>query len=660
MRRIYAVCGFTMVTLVGCGGSSDSESPIIVDPILDPPVINAPTVLSGPLVQVGAISFEQYLKNGIYGASTTPFLEFVEDAASAVTNSSGFSTTNTQEAGVDEADRIEYDGEHLFLATHPTWIDETFVPGQVRILRRNEDFSLEEVAVHNVGEEQFSSSGMYLYENSLSVLSANTPIYDLASIVRFPYGGDSGSVDVSILNVADPANPTMTTEFDLDGWLLSSRRIDNQLYLVTAYSPFVDELELGETTDEQKMINFQRISSTPMLDLMPKVKINGQEQALNNAEECFIPQAATQDDGFNQIITITRINIANTQDMESICMSARADLVYASQDNLFLVGDGENTTVIHKVNLDNNLNYAASGSVPGVIGWRGQGNLRLDEQDGYLRIVSSDYQQESPVHRLSVLQQQGDDLQVVASLPNSTQTEALGKPGEDIYAVRFVEDRAYVVTFQRIDPLYVIDLENNLQPTIAGSLEIPGFSSYLHPLDGNYLLGVGQEVNAGNLPTNNNQATDPDQSTLPVEPVVSEGMKLSLFDVSNPANPVEVKSIEKEDTYTPVEFDYRALSFLKQGDQYRFAFPMEQWLESSNGGNEIAFWQPSSSLMMLDIDVANGTMDELGQMQAETTESYIFSGEDRSVIHGDHVYYIHGNSVWHGLWQSGTEVTGPY
>lgn len=656
MRRIYAVCGFTMVTLVGCGGSSNSET---TTPVTEaPPVVNAPTVFSSSLVQAGASSFEQYLKNGIYSASSTPFLETVEDAAASA--APGFSTTNVQEAGVDEADRIEYDGEYLFIAAHPTWIDDALIPGNVRILQRNEDFSLTQVATHELNEDQHAISGMYLSDDNLSVLSSGSPMISLAEFSILPYEGNQSSVDVSVLNVTDPSDPTVKTNISIDGWLLSSRRIEDQLYLVTAFSPFVGDLAIGETTDTQKVANFQRISSTAISDLMPKVNIDGQEQALNDAEDCLIPEAATQQDGFNQIITITRINTENTQDMESICLSAKGNVVYVSQNNLFITGDGDNETVIHKVNLDNNLNYAASGSVPGVIGWRGQGNLRLDEQDGYLRIVSSDYQQESPVHRLSVLQQQGDDLQVVASLPNSTQTEALGKPGEDIYAVRFVEDRAYVVTFQRIDPLYVIDLENNLQPTIAGSLEIPGFSSYLHPLDGNYLLGVGQEVNAGNLPTNNNQATDPDQSTLPVEPVVSEGMKLSLFDVSNPANPVEVKSIEKEDTYTPVEFDYRALSFLKQGDQYRFAFPMEQWLESSNGGNEIAFWQPSSSLMMLDIDVANGTMDELGQMQAETTESYIFSGEDRSVIHGDHVYYIHGNSVWHGLWQSGTEVTGPY
>lgn len=658
MRSIYAVCGFTVFSLVGCGGSSDSDAS--APGTQAPPIVNAPTVFTGSLVQAGASSFEQYIKNGIYSAATTSFAPVLEDGVEfSVGGAGGFSTTNVQEAGVDEADRMEYDGNYLYIAAHPQWQDETFTPAHVRILKRNEDFSLSEIALHNLTDEQFSVTGMYLSNDKLSILSSGSPMASLAEVSTFPYGGGGSAVELSLLNVSSPANPVVDTTISIEGWLLSSRRIGNQLYLVTAFSPFVEGVQLGEATDEQKIASYNRISSTAMTDLMPQMTIDGQVQPLNSAEECFMPEAATQQDGFNQILSVTRVNIEDSQNFESVCLSAMGDLVYASQDNLYLTGGRENSTAIHKINLGSDLNYAASGTVPGVLGWQVQGQLRLDEHNGFLRIVSSDYQEESPVHQLSILQQQGDELEIVASLPNSEQTEVIGKPGEDIFAVRFVDERAYVVTFERVDPLYVIDLANNLQPSIAGSLEIPGFSNYLHPLEGGYLLGVGQQVNVSNIPAGSTAGTDPNQTTSPVEPVVSEGMKLSLFNISDPASPIEVKSIVKESTYTPVEYDYRALSVLKQGDKYQFAFPLEQWLGSDDGAGNI-FWQSSSSLMMLDVDTLNGSMDELGQMHADTGGSYIFSGADRSVIHGEHVYYIRGNDVWHGLWQADTEINGPY
>ena len=121
----------------------------------------------------------------------------------------------------------------------------------------------------------------------------------------------------------------------------------------------------------------------------------------------------------------------------------------------------------------------------------GQSQLRLSENDEFLRVVTTDYSDSNPVHRLSILSEQGGELSNIATLPNESQPEAIGKPGEDVYAVRFTNDKAYIVTFERTDPLYVIDLTDNAQPEIIGSLEIPGYSSYLHPLSNNYLLGIG-------------------------------------------------------------------------------------------------------------------------------------------------------------------------
>ena len=136
-------------------------------------------------------------------------------------------------------------------------------------------------------------------------------------------------------------------------------------------------------------------------------------------------------------------------------------------------------------------------------------------------------------------------------------------------------------------------------------------------------------------------------------------MKLSLFDVSDPANPIEVNSIVKERAYTPVEYDYRALAVLNNAGHYQFAMPVEHW----GGLNVIGQWQPSHSLLLLEVDTqaAQPVLLERTSLSADNEQDfYIYGGDDRSVIHGEHVYYIHGNKVWHSLWQSEASIDGPY
>lgn len=696
--------GILVATISGCSGSSNDitlPDPIPITPTApepqSPPEINSSQAFSGALVQPGSAQVEQFLKNGIYASSTnSPIFFTLEVDAAATTQSSesggGFSTTTTQEQGVDEADRIEYDGNYMFVAAQPEWQPEGTVPAQIRILERNEDFSLTEVSALELPESAQNINGIYLGDSRLSVLSGGFPIMALAEISILPYGDYKTDVEVGIYDTSQPASTELISNITIEGWLVSSRRIGDQLYLVTAYSPTVNDLTIAPAEDAQKIENYETILATPIEDLMPSYTVGETSRPLHQAEDCFIPEAATDRDGFSQIISVIRINTQNPEDMSALCMSSLADLAYVSTESLYLASTLDNATALHKVGLSSELSYQASGSVEGVLGWNGQPQLRLSEQDNFLRIVSSDYRGADPEHRLTVLEQSGTDLSTVAILPNEQQSEAIGKPGEDIFAVRFIEDKAYIVTFERIDPLYVIDLADNRNPSIAGSLEIPGFSSYLHPLENDYLLGVGQEVELVAFttdpepigetetdpedptdtedptdPENPTDPTDPDDPTDPEEPVepinsvVLQGMKVTLFDVSDPANPVEVNTITKENSYTPVEYDYRALSVLSNGNQYQFAMPMEEWPVSDGIG--ITLWNPINSLLLLDVDTTPGAgaLEERTQLSLEQDpKNYYFGGQDRSVIHGDNVYYLHGNQVWLGKWEAGSELQGPY
>jgi hypothetical protein len=439
----------------------------------------------------------------------------------------------------------------------------------------------------------------------------------------------------------------------IDGAMVSSRRIGNDLYLVSSYTAYIEGLNPNASSEEELLTNYLTILDTPDADLMPKIYRNGDEGTpLNSTEECVIPAQATDKDGYAHLLTISRINLTDPNDTQSSCISSVANMLYMSDANLYLSSTVDNQTVLHKVSLDANLTYQATGKADGIIGWRGAPNLRLSEQDDNLRIVTSDYTGVVPEHKLSILSQQGNELTILATLPNDTFPEPIGKPGEDIYAVRFLGDRGYIVTFETIDPLYVIDLADPRTPKVLGELEIPGFSSYLHPLDNGYLIGVGQQVNVNNIPENGEAAN---------EPVIQEGMKISLFNVSDPTNPIEVNSIVKSNSYTPVEYDYRTLSMLNNDGSYQFALPIESWNIALNEFSD--FWTNSNSLILFEVDTtsSNPELIKKSEVSPDTSEQpYANPREDRSVIHGNNVYYIHGNQVWHSTWAEGATIFGPF
>jgi uncharacterized secreted protein with C-terminal beta-propeller domain len=161
----------------------------------------------------------------------------------------------------------------------------------------------------------------------------------------------------------------------------------------------------------------------------------------------------------------------------------------------------------------------------------------MDEYNGYFRIATTIGQVWNNVYVLDI-----DDLSIVGKLEDLA-------PGEKIYSARFIGERCYLVTFKKVDPLFVIDLENPYAPEVLGFLKVTGYSDYLHPYDENHIIGIGKETVAaeeGNF-------------------AWYQGVKISLFDVSNVSNPVEIDKYEIGDrgTDSPVLRDHKAFLFDK-------------------------------------------------------------------------------------------------
>jgi uncharacterized secreted protein with C-terminal beta-propeller domain len=190
-------------------------------------------------------------------------------------------------------------------------------------------------------------------------------------------------------------------------------------------------------------------------------------------------------------------------------------------------------TVIHKFSLAaDQVALSASGEVPGTL----LNQYSLSEAEGFLRVATSPgWNQGADVF---VLEPEGGELVEAGSVRNI-------EPDEHLYAARFMDDRGYLVTFERVDPLITLDLSDPRAPRLVGELVVPGFSQYLHPLDRDHLLGIGREV-------------DPE-----AERPVPGGIQLSSFDVSQFADPalLDRAVIGGMNSYSEVLFNPRALVY---------------------------------------------------------------------------------------------------
>jgi len=703
-RSEFALClGLILFALTsmltGCVSDNDNSQEV--------PELNDLQMSLTPLargVTKTATTFEQYIKNGLYLRSlqnnyaVDGVLENTALADKASDGDAGFSQTNVQQQGVAEGDRVKYDGEHMFIANNQydfqilerSMSEEA--QSSVRVMQRDSNGDVSEAASIPLNLPSANINSLYLNNNTLVAVS---DIYQEQAV----YMNDSyiaadsimptkAQFNVSLINVSEPQNSTKIGSLTIDGFVVDSRRVGDTLYIISRYSPVVDDLLYAESEEEQGE-NYRRIMDTKISDLLPKYRDqDGIEQALVTAENCYLPENATDKDGFDNMVTLTAININNPQQLSSACVNSQIQGIYATPSSVYLYSTNyvnqlffdnqveqanEETSVIHKFELDGGaIDYAASGTVSGRFDWH-MSNLRFSEHNGDLRVITtagdrfSGYQ-----HKLNILRQDNKTLTLAAQLPNANNPKPIGKVNnqgivlEDIKSVRFFDELAYVVTFLTTDPLYVLDLSDAQNPVIRGELEVPGYSSYLHPVSENLLIGIGQNVGLGILEINNGQA-------LPVEdfPLV-DGAKVTLFDVSDLSAPREIRSLVFADAYTPVEYNYHAFTSLTAEDgTYRIAIPFERWLTSSYVQEEkgiVYEWSQENFLGLFDISnitqsESSAELNYIGRVDAIDIEEPIHhasSWDDRAILHDEDVYYIHGMQVWKSLWQNPEQVMGPF
>ena len=282
---------------------------------------------------------------------------------------------------------------------------------------------------------------------------------------------------------------------------------------------------------------------------LPTISVDGRIEELDAANVYY-----SNTSGYCPIFTIiTALNLKDdgAEPVYKAFLFGAARTIYVSHRNLYFVvpryvrlkrnGFLLWKSEVHRVRIEGGkIRYEASGEVPGIV----LNQFSMDEYEGYFRIATTipavtRTEGSTPMNNLYILDM---DLEIVGKL------EGLA-PGETIYSARFMSDRCYLVTFRKVDPFFVIDLKDPERPKVLGYLKITGYSNYLHPYGENYIIGIGRETVA---------AEKGDFAW-------HQGLKISLFDVSNVSDPKEVGKvvIGHRGTDSPVLKDHRALLFDK-------------------------------------------------------------------------------------------------
>lgn len=484
-------------------------------------------------------------------------------------SNTGFSGTTIQEAGVDESDVVKTDGTYLYLISNgmlkivrvspPEQLDLT---AEVALDGWGQDLYLHDgkvIALTNTGGGFFYFEGGGIAIDPMPVdatvvdesggtagsdgtvgdgttdgapppdVKPETPTEDPPtdiSILPVPYEYERPRSVVTVIDVSTPGSPTILSQTKFDGSVQASRMIDGVMHFVLAnfqnyyfdIMPMLGRPEFDST----------EASEADVLPTYTRVNADGSETSgdVVSWENLYRP---TDPDGFG-VVTLVSLDVDADAAFTAVGIVAEPGLMYSSLEAAYLTdtqydwtGNARETTDLYK------FAYSNRGATPvatGTVTGRVLNQYSMGEFNGNLRVATTidarfecgffDCQQVEEAHNnVYVLGQVSDALSVLGSVTDIA-------PRETIQSARFMGNRGYVVTFEQVDPLFTLDLSDPANPRIMGELKVPGFSTFIVPMDENHLLTVGQYI--------------PEPGGPEFRPW---GVQLSIFDITDFANPVQ-------------------------------------------------------------------------------------------------------------------------
>ncbi|MEM2125137.1 MAG: beta-propeller domain-containing protein [Candidatus Methanosuratincola sp.] len=524
---------------------------------------------------------ESYLKGT--APSWFPVFYFSNDAVrlQATTAEGGlkdYSTTNIQVAGVDEADLVKSDGEYLYIASGDTvYIVKAYPPEEAKVVSK--------IVLNNS-----NALDIYINGDRLVVIGNG---YSVVAFKAYPVSVANSFVRV--YDITDRSSPELARELVVNGTISGSRMIGNYLYIVSQKYPYVYDFDSQDYRIE-----------------LPAYACGGTTKEIKPEEIYYIESQ----ESYYWFMTVISLNVIDDSipPSDETFLAGISSTMYVSAENMYLVAhssypvrimiispstnaeDWREETLIYRLSLkDGKVALEASGSVPGGI----LNQYSMDEHNGYFRVATTEWTSNGSKNALYVMNMK---LEIVGSLEGIA-------PGERIYSARFMGDRCYLVTFRQVDPFFVIDLSDPSNPSILGYLKIPGYSSYLHPMDENHIIGLGKEGN---------------------------NLKLSLFNVENVSAPKEVAKFGLDYAYSDSEALYDPKAFLFNSGRQILAIPVG-WTE------DYGAWKYFQGAFIFNASIQDGfVLRGIIVHQSDMTQSY-WSLTVRRILYIENALYTFSN-----------------
>lgn len=459
-----------------------------------------------------------------------------------------YSETNIQVEGVDEADIVKVDGDYIYV------LNKT----ELVIFKYGEDGLINEIVRKGVSQ---NPRELYVYGDNVISFGSS---YNFSSRSYL----SSGESEILVFTF-DGENLNLEHQVNIQGDYVTSRLINDKFYLVSN-SYFYDSA----------------INSEDIEKYIPLIKDKTGREYVKASECSDITHFGSSTNSFSSVFSMN----VETGEYKSKVLLGDASNLYMNSENLYLAsikntyedfeeddyygGMGmsdkmmvdsfapypyrqivDTNTEIFKIAISGlESNFVASGEVDGTI----LNQFSMDEYNGYFRVATTlnDFNGWGPDSESAVF--------ILDSEMNSVgEVRGLGLD-EKIYSVRFMGDKAYVVTFRQVDPLYVLDLSNPTDPNVLGELKIPGFSTYLHPYDENHVIGIGQDADEFTGRTG--------------------GLKVSMFDITDYENPVVLNEVilGESGSYSEALNDHKAFHFEKDRDFMSLPVSIYEIIEESS------------------------------------------------------------------------------
>ncbi len=472
-------------------------------------------------------------------AAESDMINFSADSASTATKQSAatgesansYSKTNIQEDNVDEGDLIKTDGSYIYRMT--TSYDEYDSIYRLTITQTDQgkldvlyNTDLKEL-LSITSDDTIDFHEFYLQKEQLFILYTKQHIEDNTARTQ---------TYIAICNLKDKEHPKLTQNLSQSGYYVSSRISNGYLYTISNFN---------ETSLQNKKQYEEYIPS-----------VNGKTIS---CDDLYYPDNILMDSTY----VVTSLSLDDHSDFKDTkAFSSSSGDTYVSDSAIYLYctqyNDVTQTKISRIAYKNGTLTVGNSATVAGYF----YDSFALSEKDGYLRMVAT-----IPANNIALFR----DLATEKASTENTVTEDVNAlyildsdmnlvskltgiaPGEQIYSARFLGDMGYFVTYRNTDPLYSVDLSDPKNPTIVGQLKIPGFSNYLHAYDDGILLGIGQDI---------------DPATQ-----VSSGIKLSMFDISDPENVTERnKYVIENSEFSPALYDHKAIMINTDDNIFGFVY----------------------------------------------------------------------------------------